>query len=420
MREKVLLTLGRLPKALELARALSKAGAEVHVADPWRSHLSRPSRSVSRRHGLPPPASDSGAYADALWRIIDQHKIDHVFPVSEEILHVAPLKERLGERMFSPTANSLIQLHNKHAFIDLARNHGLKAPDTFAADTEEARQFVDKSDYVVKPLNGCSGKGLSLKKAGTPLSAAENAPHMVLQRRIYGRELSSFSIARNGRTLGTVVYRGLILAGSVACCFERVDDAADAEHWARDFVAAEKYTGFIGFDFIEDQNGIAWPIECNPRMTSGIHFMVDDDVAAAALDCAFRGHVRLKRQTAFQEGHTALTMAYKDLFKPQRFLGHLRNMARSEDVLFRLDDPLPFFLMTPMSWRLLIGALLRKQSFGEAATADLAWTAPPTRDSVNAFNNVIASKATTSSLEPASTPANDEHDHVKYGVSRGK
>ena len=44
----VLLTLGRLPKALELARALRAAGARVLVAEPFAKHLTGTSRAVER------------------------------------------------------------------------------------------------------------------------------------------------------------------------------------------------------------------------------------------------------------------------------------------------------------------------------------------------------------------------------------
>ena len=36
-----MITLGRLPKGLELARALAGAGCRVLVAEPWRWHLTR-------------------------------------------------------------------------------------------------------------------------------------------------------------------------------------------------------------------------------------------------------------------------------------------------------------------------------------------------------------------------------------------
>ena len=58
----VLLTLGRLPKALDIARSFSSAGWRVVVAEPHRRHLAGASRSVARSIRVTAPAEDPAAY----------------------------------------------------------------------------------------------------------------------------------------------------------------------------------------------------------------------------------------------------------------------------------------------------------------------------------------------------------------------
>ena len=60
----VLLTLGRLPKALEVARALRGAGCRVIVAEPFRRHLTGASRAVARSVVVPSPVADREARND--------------------------------------------------------------------------------------------------------------------------------------------------------------------------------------------------------------------------------------------------------------------------------------------------------------------------------------------------------------------
>ena len=72
MPKTVLLTLGRLPKALELARALHQAGARVIVAEPFGLHVCRASRSVAKSIRVPAPNTDPAAYLDALEAIVRQ------------------------------------------------------------------------------------------------------------------------------------------------------------------------------------------------------------------------------------------------------------------------------------------------------------------------------------------------------------
>ncbi len=399
MAKKVLLTLGRLPKGLEVARALRRAGADVIVADPLANHLSRPSRAVSKSLRVPAPARDPDGYVAALADIAERESVDLVAPVSEETLHAARIIDRPGAPpFFGAPFDRLARLHDKKSFIEAATRAGLRAPETFSAETAEAAALAAANDHVVKPRLGCSGAGVSLRKKGARLGDEDRRSGKIVQRRIEGREVSSLSVAREGRTIGTIIYRGLIFAGTVACCFERVDDASPAESWIADFIAAESYTGFIGFDFILDKDGKAWPIECNPRLTSGVHFMNSDDLAASVLDPHFSGAIRRKPQRAFQEGHTSLLMAYADLFRA-RFGGFAQKigaMARSEDVLFEARDPLPFLLMTPTSWSILKRVMLKGESFGEASTHDIEWRGALTSDA--------ALPADASALGPPSRP----------------
>ena len=54
----VLLTIGRMPKALEVARALAGAGHRVIVADPFAWHVCRVSRAVTSSFRTTAPNDD--------------------------------------------------------------------------------------------------------------------------------------------------------------------------------------------------------------------------------------------------------------------------------------------------------------------------------------------------------------------------
>ncbi len=92
--------------------------------------------------------------------------------------------------------------------------------------------------------------------------------------------------------------------------------------------------------------------------------------------------IAMRPARAFQEGHTALLEVYGALFRPREFFRRLKAFLTSQDVLFRLNDPLPFFLFTPMSWPVLRQAMFEKVSLGEAATRDITWV--PSEDRTGA------------------------------------
>jgi predicted ATP-grasp superfamily ATP-dependent carboligase len=369
-----LVTLGRLPKGLELARALAGAGCRVLVAEPWSWHLSRLSRDVDATFRVAAPAMSPSAYRDDLRRLFEREAVDLVVPVSEEILHVASLhgEQPAGVRVFTPSLERLLALHDKLHFARTAADLGLPAPATFAADSDEAAAYAREHAFIVKPTLSSAGKGLAVNEAGAPVPRMDE-PALV-QAFLPGEELSSFSIAHEGRVIGTVVYRGRIVSGTVAVCFEVLPapDPALLE-WVEGFVAGIGHSGFISFDFRRDAAGVLLPMECNPRTTSGIHFVHPDDLAKAILEPDAPNRFRLREERVLQQFFPALTETQGAFFKGRPWRGNLKYLFGCRDVCWSRRDPWPFLLLTPASWEILRRTLFRGMSFGEATTEDIGW-----------------------------------------------
>ncbi|TCO77079.1 ATP-grasp domain-containing protein [Chromatocurvus halotolerans] len=377
MREQTaLLTLGRLPKALALARALHAGGWRVVVADPFRWHLCRPSRAVSASYRVTAPNKDRDSYRRELADIIRRERVTTVFPVSEEALHVAYIADALpGEsRLFCPTFDTLLHLHDKLAFATLAQSQGLSVPPTFPAASEAGRELCSRNDAIAKPAHSCSGIGIQRLQQGQRPSG--DAPDLLVQRFIEGNAISTLSLLRNGREVGRSRYRGTVFAGTVAVCFERVDVHAAIDAWLDAFFRANPMeNGFIAFDFIVDADGCAWAIECNPRVTSGIHFFdpVSLGMALTAAAGATAADVSAATGRRYQWAYSTLTEAYGALFQPAEFRRRLRELRRARDVVWSRDDPLPFLLMTPLSAEILWPAMTSTLTLGEATQRDIAW-----------------------------------------------
>ena len=388
MKRAVLLTLGRLPKGLELARCFHSADCDVYVADPFSLHLSKPSRAVKETFKVTAPNIDRDQFGADILTIVDDRNIDIVAPVSEEALYVAALAPRLPARTTLLTApfERLARMHDKFSFIETVREAGLRAPSTERASSDEAARLLERSDAVVKPVLGCSGAGLAFPSRGATIPEAVRNEDFIVQQRIRGREISSLSFVRNGVIQAHVLYRGRVFAGTTAACFERVDDAPEADAWIKAFVAHLDWSGFIAFDLIVDEDGAAWPLECNPRLTSGVHFFDHEDLSTILLDPKSDLQCGLKPPSRFQEGHTCLTKAYAHILQPRTFLGRLKLLFSTQDVLWSPGDRAPFVLMTPMSWPILSQVMFKGASFGEAATRDIEWR--PDRNTQSIASNV--------------------------------
>lgn len=386
MTRTVLLTLGRLPKALDVARGFAREGWRVVVAEPFRWHLTGVSRAVARSHVVTSPAQDPQGYVNDLLRVIAAEQVELVVPVSEEILHVAGLHGRLpqGVRLHAMDQATLLQLHDKRRFIDLCRRYAVAAPDTALLGESAAQQLAAADDYVIKPVSSCSGRGLRLCARGTPLPPVLPGQPQVVQRQLKGALLSTFSLAHQGTVRLTVVYRAAVLSGSVAVCFERVP-ASEPVHaavcdWVRQFVGAAGFSGFISFDLIDDQQAGVSGIECNPRATSGLHF-VDAGALARAVDQPAATPLQADRQVpAMQQFYPCLTEVQRAMLARdgsfRRSLGHL---LRARDVTWDWRDPMPFLTQPATASQIILKALRTGATLGEVSMLDLAWQPPATQ-----------------------------------------
>ena len=374
----ILLTLGRLAKGLELARSLSRAGHRVIIAEPFKWHLSKPSTAVKRSYVVTAPNDDMDQYLKDLLAIVRQEQIDLVIPVSEEALYACRLEPLLdgAAQVFGPGFDQMARLHDKLAFARLCHSIGLPAPETYPAHSPEARALADRTDYVIKPIHGCSGIGVELRRRGAPLRAGEDVPSNLVQEQIRGRHISSFSVAKDGRVQFTGLYEGDLYLGTVSVRFKRVDDMPAIEQWIARFVEAEAYNGFISFDFILADDGTPYAIECNPRLTSGVHLIHPRHLAALVSD-TLTDQPRFRKTRTFQDAHASLTVAVGAIKRPLSYLKTLGKVLTTKDVVFDWRDPLPFFLMTPMSWDTIRPGLLEGIPLAEAATRDILWQGAP-------------------------------------------
>lgn len=371
------MTLGRLPKGLELARALAASGCRVVIAEPWSWHLSRLSRSVAACRRVRPPNPDPNAYLEDLCAVLAGESLDLLVPVSEEIMHLSALHGRVPStvRLFVPRPEQLLVLHDKLAFNRLAAGFGLPVPETHALDSEAARSFAGREDFIVKPSLSSAGKGLTRHGAGAGLPGLDEPG--IVQAFLPGEEVSSFSICHQGRVTGTVVYRGRIVSGTVAVCFEVIPEPDFALlEWIEGFAAGTGHSGFLSFDFRRDSDGRFLPMECNPRTTSGVHFVEPADLARAILEPDAPNRFRLREERVLQQFYPALTETQGAFFKGRPWRGNLHYLFGCRDVCWSRSDPWPFLLLPVASWEILRRTLLRGQSFGEATTEDIGWYQP--------------------------------------------
>lgn len=370
----VLLTLGRLPVGLEIARSFADAGWRVLVAETRPMHLCRTSRRVDHCFRVPAPRANPIAYRDAIARIIRDARVDIVVPVSEETPHVAALRpaDFPNTRLFCGSASGVLGLHDKLAFNRTAESFQLPVPRSWAGeDAEEAAKSCCR--LISKPRFACSGRGVEYYNRGQlPLTGRAD----IIQEHVEGALYSTCGLARDGRILANAIYRARVLSGSVAVAFERLESAPDIDSWVEEFVRKSGHTGFVSFDFIVDASGVPRAIECNPRATSGIHFFARGAVATLLSEpgATVKSDAHLFRpESLLTEAYSCYTTMLAALPRPSEAGRIFKALRDARDVTWRRDDPWPFLTMTVNSWPIIYAAMRSGRPFAEVAMTDIEW-----------------------------------------------
>lgn len=395
--QNILITGGRAPVALELARLFKAAGHRVFVAESAEYHLCRVSSAVEASFLVPSPRHQPQAYIQRLAGLTEELNINCLIPTCEEIFYIAAGLEHItGCRVLAPCREILARLHHKGEFIDWVRSLGFAVPETTLISSAaewhrtqeiaaaEGKQQVYKPAFsrfaskVILPGNGDDAGSRSQKQRQIPPpSGISAAAPWVAQQYIKGKAVCTYSIVHEGSVVAHAAYDSRYRTGrsGASVYFEHLDHPA-AQEWVQRFAGVIGFSGQIGFDFIESEDGILYPIECNPRATSGIHlFTPEEGLTEALLNPGMlvqTGEVLIPRSG--RRAMLTLPMLGCGL-KPGRggWSNWRRALRGAEDVICRKDDQRPFREQFRVVYAAQKTAWRHRISITEALTEDIEW-----------------------------------------------
>lgn len=354
----ILLTGGKMTKALQLARSFHASGHQVFLVETHKYWLSghRFSNAVRHFSTIPAPEIDPDGYYKELLKLVKKEKIDVFIPVSSPVssYHDAVAGVSLSPycevNHFSPATTSL--LDNKFTFCEQARSLGLTAPNILLiTDPQQILDFdftATQSQYILKSIHYDSVTRLDLVKF--PFDGMEDYVRKlpishenpwVFQEFIRGQEYCTHSTVRDGKI-------------RLHCCSESSPFQVNYRHvdkpkilsWVEEFVASLRLTGQISFDFIEAKDGNIYPIECNPRTHSAITmFYNHPDLTAAYLDNAAEMLI-LPVQPLSNSKPTY--WLYHELWRLTEtrswsdLQSRMRTILKGKDAILQTNDPIPF------------------------------------------------------------------------------
>ena len=374
--EVFLVTGGRAPVAVHLARLLKSAGVRTYVADSLESPLVRGSRMHDGFFQFPSLRNHPDMAAEVLRNLLLEFNISVVVPTCEEVLHLASIWQRhdMPARLFAPGLPLLEEVHNKYRFIGLCKRLGLEVPATsLLTSPPNISMFAKITDRLVfKPVWSRFATQTLVRPSLSKLTKIEPTTEQpwVAQEFVEGDELCAYAIAHAGSVSAVSAYRGLIRAGlGASVCFEPVHDPA-VNQFVTEFVRGTSWTGQISFDLIKRRDGVVLPIECNPRATSGLHFFRNGSQFLRAL----MGSDSAVADVSAPQGIRLALWLYG---WPKSLTADYRTFWRAvtdvEDVMSWPGDHLgPWSQLRPMA-EIARVALAKRMSLQAASTYDIEW-----------------------------------------------
>lgn len=351
--QNILITGCRMFFALELARAFSRAGHTVYVADSVWPHLCYVSNAVKKSFIIPSPRFDFEKFQNRLKQIIQDYEINMVVPVFEDVLYLAKAIPHLPQncRYFCSSLDTLEKLYDKWHFYEEQEKLDILSPATVLIQTNEDLQKLDRSkEYALK---ACYSRGsFSLKKISPhqklPQISIDKKNPWIAQEWIEGKKYCSYSICHEGKVVAHAVYACKINSSDYCLSFEAIRHEK-IEIWVKNIVTLMNLTGQISFDFIEDGSGQLFAIECNPRATSGVHLFAEDPRLS---------HYFLQQQNmpmgepplgfGRKLGFGMLLYARTQKEENQSIWDVFKKMLKIPDVVFCKHDLKPFLLQVPI------------------------------------------------------------------------
>jgi hypothetical protein len=374
----ILITGGRAPVALELARVFHRAGHTVFMAESLRGHLSQPSAAVKANFLVPAPRQETGAYLLALKKIIEQNQIDLLIPTCEEVFHIAKGLNTLPCRVFTEPLEKLDSFHNKWKFALAASECGVRVPDSILIHNQNdlMHAYAHWRGLVLKPVySRFASRALILPQLRDVLSTltVDAQQAWVAQEFIAGQQFCTYSVCQSGRITAHTTYPTIFTAGQGATiAFQHVEHPA-IFHWVQTFVERHQVTGQMSFDFIQSPAGEVYALECNPRATSGAHLLASHPQFAESFFNADMGCITPLENNSQMLASAMLAYALPAALRKNELRSWAQTFFSSDDVILDAKDPLPFLLQ----FRSLLFYLKLAREKGisplEASTFDIEW-----------------------------------------------
>ncbi len=348
---KLLITSWRSFVALEFIRIFKDH--EIYIAESQEECICKYSRYVRNIFLTSSPRFCFNDYKKEILNIVQEHSIDLIIPTCEDIFYISQFKDeiiRFWTDIWCDSFQKLKKIHSKFEIIEMVKWLEIHTPKTLEFSSKEIlKDFIDMNpifQYVIKPKYSRFAQNISSNMIAKSLPVEDlnidlSNNSYILQEYIEWIPLCSYSSFYHGKLVSHTCYSVLLSYKNGSATFFQTCTSAIILNFVTNFAKKYNFHWHISFDFIKKNNGDFFLIECNPRITSGIHLLKNENafketVEKTLLKNSISPFILTKKKKAWFF-FVNLLFAYK-----------FSNMAvwfqsLFTDIVFDLHDIKPFF-----------------------------------------------------------------------------
>lgn len=355
--KKILLTGGRSPITLYLARLFATKGHNVFVADSCWFNITAFSSCIKKSFKIPSPKNKN--YAESLISILQQEKIDFLIPTCEEIFYLARYLDELNKHcvVVCDTQDKLLLLHDKWTFYNFLKRLTILSPPTVLGTSELNGKIIAKPRFSRFAAN---------IHVGNHVPKHARNEKFIVQKFINGNHLCSYGYAKNGKLIANTVYKTTLTAGKGAGILLEHLKCREIDTIVSKIVKELNFNGQIAFDFIKDDLGDLYVVECNPRLTTGICFWEN-----SSANILLSRDISLKENTQTKSMLMAILMYFP--VQPIKTLKNLYKITCSKDIIYSKADLKVFFTQIALALAVTFAAWFNFMTMTAFSTKDIEY-----------------------------------------------
>lgn len=349
---KILITGVRAPGSLEWIRALSKHN-DVYALDFIKFPIGGFSNGIKKYFKIPAPSQPQ--YEETFEGILNKHKFDLVIPTCEEIFHIYSICSSTNTPILAN--EQIFKVHSKLDFNKMAFDGwsgNMPYTEYKNSATIEEKDFANN---VFKPEYTRFGTEVFVRPQNKDFLMKKN--FWLQQQCIDGQEICVYTLCKNGNVIEHSFYKPENRAGKASTYFNWVEDER-LLLCVKEFIAYYKLTGQISFDVIKAEDGYYF-LECNPRMTSGIHNIPHNNLNAYIQEYLGKEWTNKKDVKTY----IPKMLSFLNIGKPGWFKG--------KDVIYHPQDLKPFFMQGVSTLEMVIKSYKHNLDLVDATVYDICY-----------------------------------------------